>query len=531
MLTLLILLIGTLPFLAKRLLRYLHVFQLEEYDTSRLFAWLWNHRVFDKRGSIIFLTTSLLLFFNVFPHFASFTATCTLLAIAYFEPDPRKLAKVSLKLTDRAKRIYVGTCILTIVLEAIMCSLFFHNSTLLWLSQIIVIQSLPFLLAAACRLLRSDEQRRQDNFQHEAQRILAEVNPYIIGITGSYGKTSTKEALACILQVSLGPTFWTPKSINTVMGITREIRTNLKTGTKYAIMEMGAYRPGSIDRLCRFTPPQAAIITCVGLAHLERFGTPENIYLAKSELAQNVPSKGILVCNGDDLGARKMAQEHPKAKVFLYGLHPEKGHLDAWITDIKTTPQGTEFITHWQSTAYHCFTPLVGATALSNALGSFTMACALGANPALALGVIRNLQPVDNRLELRKEGGITYLRDAYNSNPSGFRAALDVLHALPSNRKILMTPGMIELGTEQAAKNEEMGQHAASICDIALIVGETNREALEKGIKKGGMDPTKVYRCATREDAFAQLRLLAKEGDTILIENDLTDLYVTPKKF
>lgn len=156
---------------------------------------------------------------------------------------------------------------------------------------------------------------------------------------------------------------------------------------------------------------------------------------------------------------------------------------------------------------------------------------ALGANPSFVLGAIRNLQPVDNRLELKKEGGITYLRDAYNSNPAGFKAALDVLAALPADRRILMTPGMIELGPEQAKKNEEIGRHAGGICDIALVVGETNREAIVKGAGDGGMSPHNIFCCATREEAFNKLKNLAKDGDSILIENDLTDLYVTQKKF
>ena len=208
------------------------------------------------------------------------------------------------------------------------------------------------------------------------------------------------------------PTFWTPKSINTVMGVTREIRERMKPHHKWAIMEMGAYNVGSIQRLCDFTPPKAAIITVVGIMHLERFGSAENVYRAKSELAKNVPADGVLVCNGDDPGARRMAKENPKATTLLYGIDSEDA--DCRMTDITETADGSTFTVHWKGRAYTGSTGLLGKPMLSNLLGAFTMAAALGVHPDVLLAVVRNIKPTENRLEVKRVGDVTWINDAYN---------------------------------------------------------------------------------------------------------------------
>jgi UDP-N-acetylmuramoyl-tripeptide--D-alanyl-D-alanine ligase len=527
----LLLLVGSSLFVAKRLLRHLHYMQLEEYMPRRFLSWSWQKKAFDRRGSYVAIFVSIALFLSDFSMLLTLLGTCVLGSIAFFEKDPRKNAKVALKITARAKRIYSVACILLAVLQLGFFAIFSENLPFLWASQIILFQSIPFSLVFACMLLEKNENLRQQNFMREAKRQLEEVNPFIIGVTGSYGKTSTKEALGKILQATRGPTFWPGKSINTLMGITREVRTHLKQGIQYAVIEMGAYGSGSIQRLCTLTPPQAAIITGIGLAHLERFGTEESIFLGKAELAKAVPPEGILVCNGDNPGARQIAKENPKKQLYLYGLNPHNTGLDATISTMEVTLSGTRFTLQWRGKTYPAFTPLLGKAALSNVLGAFTMACALGSDPEYVLGVIRNLEPVDNRLELQQEEGITYLKDAYNSNPYGFTSALEVLAALPVKRRILVTPGMIELGSQQEFQNHSIGKLAGQICDMAIIVGETNRKALETGILSGGIEAHRLICCSSREEAFALLKKLVQEEDGVLIENDLTDLYERPDTF
>lgn len=525
----LLLFAGSSVFGAKRLLRYLHYFQLEEYKSRRFLIWLWKEKAWDRKGSLIALASACLSLF--YPLLVSIFGSIALAGLAWGEDDPRTTGKLKLKMTERAKRIYSIALVLYTIVNMVIAGILFGSVPQWCLSQIVLFQLIPFLLPLTSLLLRYDERQRQKGFYTEAKEILADVAPYTIGITGSYGKTSTKDALGRILQVALGPTFWPGKSVNTVMGITREIRAQLRRGYRYAVIEMGAYTEGSIQKLCALTPPNAAVITGVGMAHLDRFGSKESVYQAKSELAQAVPQEGILVCNGDNEGSRRIAQEYPKQKTLLYGFDQEKGPLDCWISSMQLAREGTYFTVVWQGKEYVGFTCLLGRAALSNAIGAFTMACALGCDPEYALGVIHHLEPVDNRLELRKDGGVTYLKDAYNSNPEGFSCALEVMASIPSQRRILMTPGMIELGPEQDDQHVRIGKKAAQVCDLALIVGETNKKALALGLHAGGLATDKVLFSHSREEAFRVLKSVLRDGDLVLIENDLTDIYESKARF
>lgn len=523
----LFLLIGSLLFTAKRLLRYLRYLQQEEYDSKRFVKWIWMKKAFDRKGSLIAFVGLLTSAYWM----ASVACSLALVCLAYQEEDPRFVGKLKLKMTERAKRIYGLALGLAGATLFVLVWMTLPSLDMTWLCLIVFFQAIPAWLILSCFLLSWEEQRRQKQYLHEAKQILAKVNPFVIGITGSYGKTSTKHALSHILQVSLGPTFWPAKGINTPMGNTREIRERLRDGYQYAVIEMGAYGIGSIKRLCDLTPPHAALITHIGTAHLERFKTEETIRQAKAELAQAVPQEGILVCNGDNAGARQIAKEYPKQTTLLYGFDQSQGPLDCWISSWQTTANGTVFTLRWKDKDYQGRTSLFGKSSLSNLAGAFTMACALGSQPELVLAAIYNLEPYDNRLQVKKEGTVTYVRDAYNSNPVGFSSALEVLKALPGQRRILMTPGMIELGHQQHEQNEKIGHMAAQICDFAVIVGQTNRHSLATGLAKGGLLNDKIQFCSTREEAFAYLRKMLKEGDVILIENDLGDLYETPPKF
>jgi UDP-N-acetylmuramoyl-tripeptide--D-alanyl-D-alanine ligase len=226
-----------------------------------------------------------------------------------------------------------------------------------------------------------------------------------------------------------------------------------------------------------------------------------------------------------------MAQEHKRATTLLYGFDLSAGPLDAVATDITFDDKGTTFTIHWKGEKYPGRTPLLGRPALLNALGAFTMACALGAKPEFAVACMANLQPVDNRLVLDKTSTVSFLRDAYNSNPTGFEAALEVLRALPAERRIVITPGMIELGDQQFEQNKNLARMAASSCDLFFLVGHINREAILAGLKEAAFPQTKIIMADTRDEAFRLLGEHQKKGDLILIENDLGDLHEGKVRF
>ena len=545
-------LLGLGFFAYRRLLRYLQFFQQEEYHGRRFLAWLWRTRAFDSRATIACAAALMFAAFcpGAISSFVYLAAGVLFAAVGLIERDPRREGKLRLKMTDRARRIYklafafAGAALLAaIVLD--YCLPGGRPLWRVWLLLAVAIQAMPLSVVFSNVCLLPAEKRRQEQFVAEARAILSHTRPTVIGITGSYGKTSTKTLLNEMLGI-VEPTFTLGRSINTLMGITREIRERMKLGHRYAVIEMGAYQRGSITTLCALTPPQAGIITAVGVMHLERFGSPENVFLAKSELAEAIPPEGILVCNGDDEGARRIAQQHPKRLTLLYGFDQSRP-LDCRMTDIAAMDGGTTFVVHWRGRQYPGSTPLCGRPMLSNIMAAFTMACALGHDPRVMLAVVASMEPVENRLQVKRltvprpalapddaaagKVNIVELRDAYNSNPVGFAAALEELGRVKGKRKILVTPGMVELGSRQSAENEAIAARAASVCQMAIIVGTTNEQALRAGLRKGGLTEQQIRSFRTRDEAFQFLRRSHEEEDVVLIENDLPDLYEATARF
>ena len=541
LLSILVIATGSILFFVRRSLRYLRYFQQEEYNPTRFANWFFEKRAFDRRGSAIALLTWAVTLLSQgrlpFTLPLSLVAAVVLVIIALREEDPCIVGKLTLKMTERATWIYrtalvVYTLIVLLAGVGLLLASVPAAPSWFWLVQVFFFQTTPAWLIVGNALLWPNEKSRQAGFIKEAESILGQVDPFVIGITGSYGKTSTKAILGKILECC-EPTFWPPGSINTPMGITREIRERLKPEHHFAVIEMAAYRRGSIQRLCELTPPRAGIITAVGLMHLDRFGSQEDIYLAKSELAQAIPKDGILVCNGDNEGARRIASEYQKAVTLLYGLDTDKGHLDCWMSDVGSLESGTSFTVHWQGKQYKGFTRLLGKPMLSNILSAFTMACALGNDPEYVLAAIYNLEPEKSRLNLVRNGDGLILDDSYNSNPIGFTAALEVLEAIPGSRKILVTPGMVELGEFQEQENCKMMCVAASMCDLVAVVGNTNREALIEGLRIGGLKEGQLLQFDNRDNAlsFLMAKENRREGDVVLIENDLPDLYEAVARF
>jgi UDP-N-acetylmuramoyl-tripeptide--D-alanyl-D-alanine ligase len=186
--------------------------------------------------------------------------------------------------------------------------------------------------------------------------------------------------------------------------------------------------------------------------------------------------------------------------------------------------QGTTFVLRTKDRTYQCFTPLHGRPIVLNLAGAFTLAAAVGVDPDLIVAALATLKPVSNRLEVVEEKGVTWIRDAYNSNQFGFRAALEVAEALPARRRFLATPGVIELGASQVAVNRALSRDAAAVCDATLVVAETNREAFVAGHKDAGRED-RLVPVEGRKEAFEWLKAHVLDGDAVILENDLPDLY------
>lgn len=504
-----------------RLMAYLRYFQQEGYEAVRFAKWT-NLRSLGDPGFWLAALAVLLQPRSDWGAIALFAIGA--IVLARVQPDPRTTGKIRLKMTWRATRVLLVAVVLASILWVAAPMVYPAADVRAWLfASMVVLALLPLVLIASNALLAPYEQHTRNSYEREAVERIKDVRPFIVGITGSYGKSSSKAMLAHLLQFK-APTLAATGSINTLMGITRHIREELVHGTAFMVVEMGAFKTGSIRRLCQLTPPSAALITAVGDMHLERFGSLDEIVKAKSELAQSLPDGGLLVVNADSPGALRIAKASaPRCRVLLYG-ETSTEDLETRLEGVSFSKNGTTFVLRTRQRTYECFTPLLGRPIVLNLAGVFTLSVAAGLDPEIAVSAMRTLKPVSNRLEVVEERGVTWIRDAYNSNQFGFRAALEVAAALPVARRILATPGVIELGRQQFDVNRTLSKEAAAVCDTTLIVTGTNKEAFVAGHRDAGREGALVP-VPSRREAFRWLRESVKDGDAVILENDLPDLY------
>ncbi len=524
----------TLSFLLlafRRILSFGQYFQQDEYDAKRFMRWWLQGRAFDRRVSFVLFI--LLLLAAAAPKLATALLPFVFILAAWREPDATKIGKKKLVLTQRARRIFG----LALLLMAPMAAFFSYQSlaaalgaaalgaSAFWLSGfLLLMQLLPVALVLANFLLWPFEEMLRQKYIGEAQKKLHALSPRIIGIAGSFGKTSVKHILAHLLSMQ-APTLATPGSVNTILGICRIIREKLAAEHQFFIVEMGAYSRGSVARLCQLFPPQAGIITALGVEHFERFKSLDAIVAAELELADAVLSKAqqplVLLQRGREFRAiEKLAQQNIAAVCFVGGDAAD-------ILEAKLTATGVLVQLRWQGEMHTLQAPLYGLVQAENIALAFCMACQLGMPPEHAVLALKSLPQIQHRLEVKRTlGQYTVIDDAYNSNPQGFAAALDVLHQLAAaqqGQRILVTPGMVELGELHAAEHQKLGAMAALKTDVLLAVCPRRIEDFIKSYEQAG--GKKIVRCPDFAAAAAWLQQNAKEKDVVLMENDLPELY------
>jgi len=348
-------------------------------------------------------------------------------------------------------------------------------------------------------------------------------NLTVIGITGSYGKTSVKEILAYLLS-SKYKTLKTPESYNTLMGVSKVILRDLKPEHKFFVVEMGMYGPLEIKRICDLVKPNAGIVTSVGISHLERAGSVENIYKAKSELIESLPEGSLAVLNRENKLCEKMSKVRSDLTLSLCGFSKTDNN-SVWATEIRTTEKGISFILHSGGGEVKITAPLLGR---HNAL-NIVLASAVALHFGLSLEEIKNaltsLPQISHRLQLMEgANGSTIIDDSYNANPESVKSAIEVLKDFDSPTKIVVTPGMIELGDKQYEENKIFGEALGKTANYVLVVGETNRKAIVEGLNKSKR--AQYFEMKDLKEATAKLSEIVTPGSVILFENDLTDQYI-----
>lgn len=504
----------------------IQMLQQSSYRIERYWRWLQGNyssawRLIDLALLFLLFSTLLTPMFNMLiVGLAALTKLFIIFTRKYKKP---------LVFTKRVWRIYSVAAILS--LSGFIVTAVLYNGNDLYPTHVVALGILlleaffswAFVIAAVW-LLSPVEKNINKKYYDDAANILHSMPDLkIIGITGSYGKTSTKHYLERILSEKYN-VLMTPGSFNTTMGVIRTIREYLKPYNEVFICEMGAKQPGDVKEICDLVHPSIGIVTAVGPMHLETFKSIDNVQRTKFELVDSLPQDGLAVVNNDFEACANRKVDN--VAISRYGVANTNG-CDFIAEDIEYTPDGTSFtVKDKNGTPLRIHTRLLGECNISNLLAAVIVALELGVEPERIQYAIEDIEQVEHRLNVKRTpGGVNIIDDAFNSNPSGSKMAMEVLSHFKNGRRIVVTPGMVELGDKQFELNRNLGHHIADNVDIAIIVGHYNREALLAGLEDHGFPTDKTIIAESFADAQQKLGQLLKSGDTVLYENDLPDTF------
>ena len=344
-----------------------------------------------------------------------------------------------------------------------------------------------------------------------------------IGITGSYGKTSTKFILATILGEKYN-VLATPGSYNTTMGNVRVIREMLKEEHQVFISEMGARKKGDIREICNFVNPNIGIITSIGEQHLDTFKNIQNIQKTKGELLDGVGAEGAIFLPKDNNYCFELYKKDSHKNKFIFSTTDKAS--DIYSKDIKVSCEGSTFtVVSSKNGEYTCTTKLLGEHNVQNIIGAIAIAEYLGLSKEEIILGVSKIKPIEHRLQIiPSANGTIVIDDAFNKNPEGSKRAIDVLSKF-DGRKIIITPGMVELGEKEKELNKEFGKEMANVLDIVILIGISRSKPIEDGLVENGFNKDNIYIVKDLNEATKKLSEITKQGDVILFENDLPDSY------
>jgi len=511
-----------LPYLFFRTKSSLHMLQQNLYDDDARYI-KWIKKNFRKIMLSFDLVQVLLIFLILYVQKGiiipiSFGIVYILLFIRSFGLSYKEVVKKPLVVTPRVKRLIFTTTLIYIL--AIYLSFKFKINYYVTLTVLAYFQY--FIVLIAQKLNIPIEKCVYLSFKRKAMNKLNSMtNLDVIGITGSYGKTSSKNILNDILSSKYN-SLPTPRNLNTPYGLIMTINNDLDKFDELFIAEMGAYKIGEIKELCDLVHPKYGILTKIGKAHLELFGSQENIQKGKFELIESLPSDGVAVLNADD-SLQVSYELKNKVKTLWVGIDND---ADYKATNIEVSNIGTKFELQMKGDKkkYKFETKLLGYANIYNILAGIALGHHLGIKIKQLQSAVKSVKPVEHRLEIKNNGGVYYIDDAYNSNPDGSKMALDVLKMMPG-KKIIVTPGMIELGNIEDAENTKFGENMAGVCDEVILIGDKQTKAIQKGLENKNYDKEHIHILEDVIDAFPLINKLKEKDTYVLLENDLPDLF------
>lgn len=434
--------------------------------------------------------------------------------------------KKKLVVTARIKRLITTTTIL-FAIPVVLLGFHIDNPSYCWMLFLVLCTMTylnVFVVFIAMIINTPIEKCVYLYYKTKAQNKLRQMsNLKIIGITGSYGKTSSKNILGDILNIKYNA-LPTPRNLNTYNGLIMTVNNYMDKFCDIFIAEMGAYVKGEIAGLCKLVKPKYGILTTIGTAHLESFGSEENIIKGKFELIESLPSDGFAILNGDD---PKQVNYKLKNKVRTIWTGIKNKDVDVLATNIKCSNKGTSFdvVFKGDDKKYHFETKLLGNHNVYNILAGIACGREFGIDIDDLVKAVQNVKPVEHRLELKKLGNFFQIDDAYNSNPVGAANACEILGMMPG-MKVVVTPGMIELGEKEDYYNKIFGEQIAAVADYAILIGEKKTKPIKEGLLTKGFDKDKIIVFNDVREAYPYIGNLATNNEVYaLFENDLPDTY------
>ena len=501
----------------------LHILQLENYYTSRYAKWM--KRCIDKVLSIktvvLLLIPSILILLSI-KNNSLFLAglIIEILVLMYlivsFKKQKEKKAFV---VTARIKRVYTTYLILFAIL--VILANMFNYKIILPIANVCAIFAYMFVIIVTF-INKPVESYIRNGFCRKAKNKLKEIPGLkVIGVTGSYGKTSTKYVVNTILSQKYN-TLMTPESYNTTMGVVRTINEKLTSMHQLFVCEMGAKYVGDIKEITDIVNPSYGIVTAIGPQHLDTFKSLDNVRKAKLELVDSLPEDGIAFVNWEDENIRNSKITKNMVK---FGLSKE---ADYYATNIDITERGSSFdVVIPNKEPIRIKTRLLGNLNILNIVGAVAIADKLGLTENEIKVGAKYIRPVPHRLELKQNpNGSIIIDDAYNSNIKGAKMALEVLKSFEHKKRILITPGIVDLGDKQSEINQELGRAAAEASDFIILVGASQAVPIYNGIKEKNYPESNIFIAKNLQEALSKMNEILTKDSVVLLENDLPDNYL-----
>ena len=506
---------------ARDILFWTYLWQLKEYRLDRMKA---HFELPSAKGIFLnkfYATKVALVFSSIFLFIDQWQIVFAgLVSMMYAALGGKSLYSVYAKklrmpaFTKKALVIFTGVS--AVYLVAAILSYVFLSQNFFLVTLLVFDILIPIIVALAVSLMKYPSDIAKKNLLEKAARKREEFKDVlVIGITGSYGKTTMKEFLAHILSRKL-KVLKTEKNQNTEVGVANTVLKKLNSEYDVFVVEMGAYRVGEIKKICDIVKPRIGILTGINEQHVSMFGSIENTVTAKYELIESLPKQGLAVFNGENQYSSALYQKTitPKRMYSLRSFSVNE-QPDISCEKVDLTPEGTRFYVKIGDKKELFETPILGRHNVLNILGATLVAHDLGMSMEEIKGAVKTLKAPPHTLEMKKGiNGSILIDDSYAANPTGVYAALDVLEQMKGNKKILVFFPLIELGETASMAHRRIAAKINKACELCIVTSPDFAREISKNAPNADVlimpDPKK---------AIAKLQKTVKEGDVVLIEN------------